>query len=215
MIETQHLTPEQELLLAVLTQAVTDLGDKDDVIRRDARLFFFAKSGGWERSRTNISEALGVDPDVLQEQLRRAGKVVTERPTAPRHINPFTPDDLLELIPEKEFMLRDLDLPDTVPAHLAYDRVLTLAKRGVVEKISSQTYALTRLQIEKQPSWQSRILATLTDKPQSTQDIARAFKQCPSRDLVHGICSQLVASGKATKSAPGQFALPKTALLAA
>lgn len=83
--------PEEELLTAVILQAIADAGHTShgeptqEAI--EAHEFLTSETGSWAKSRRDFCGAIGVDPDLLRVQILKAiprpGERVTTEPVAP------------------------------------------------------------------------------------------------------------------------------------
>jgi hypothetical protein len=205
MSDKSALSPEQELFTAILLQAITDLSDRDNLVRGEARSFFFG-GGNWRDSREHICGHLGVDPEVLQQQLRRAGKV-DPPPVAHRGFNPFSVDDVRRLIPNRAFRVKDLAWPESVSLSVQSSRIQSLVKDGTLEALGSDYYGLKHLKLPRRPSLTERLLALLDDEPQTGEQIAAKLTPRPTRASLDSTFSYLCQRGLVQRVAPGTFRL--------
>lgn len=211
---TRQLIPEELLVVAVIEQAIRDLSDPDPAIRKEANLFFFGV-GGWQEQRDFYCGAVGVDPKVLQEQIRRSDKTIT-RPPADQSRLQFTQDHLRALIPaETAFRPMDLAWPKGVSEVIKQTRLKALRESGYIEQIGNGHYALTSLKHPRMLSQREVILSLLEDDPLTTDQIAQRTRPRIKKDQVYAYCFDLVEQGYAERVAPATFRLVQAARLAA
>lgn len=209
----RQLIPEELLVVAVIEQAIRDLSDPDPTIRKEANHFFFG-GGGWQEQRDFYCGAVGVDPEVLQEQIRRSDKTVT-RPSDQSRLQ-FTQDHLRALIPvETAFRPMDLAWPHGVSEVVKQTRLKALRESGYIEQIGNGHYALTSLNHPRMLSQREVILSLLEDDPLTTDQIARRTRPRIKKDQVYAYCFDLVAQGYAERVAPATFRLAQATRLAA
>jgi len=63
-------SPEQDLIVAILLQALRDLSCEDKAARDEAALFWSARSGEWARHRRLLLSCLGIDDDAALDRIR-------------------------------------------------------------------------------------------------------------------------------------------------
>lgn len=204
---TEAMSPEQELFTAILLQAITDLSDRNDLVRGEAQSFLFG-GGNWRDSREHICGHLGVDPEALQQLLRRAGKV-DPPPVADRRLNPFSVDDVRRLIPNRAFRVKDLAWPEAVTPTIQSSRIQSLIKDGTLEALGSGYYGLKHLDLPRRPSLTERLLALLDDEPQTGEQIAAKLTPKPTKATIDATCGHLCQRGLVQRVAPGTFRLAR------
>lgn len=209
------MTPEAALFTAILEQAINDLGDREPSVRDEARAFFL-NGGTWELSRVRLCAAVGVDPDVLVQQLRRAGKLTAEPgPPAMKQRSSFTPDDLKQLIPaETAFRPADIEWPAEVSESVRQLRLKFLVTIGYVEQIGNGFYALTSLNHPRMRSNKERVFSVLEHEPMTTQKLANLLRPRITPIDVYTYCLILVADGLAERVAPATFRLRQAQIAA-
>ena len=152
MIETgarRVATPEEELIFAVVIQAVDDLQSSDEQARFEAHEFFLQQRGGWADMRRFYFDLLGLDAQRVLDALKTR---LTDPPERPGKTF-ASADDLIPLLPFGEFKAMDLaDITGLRYSQLGA-RMQMLQKKGVIRRISRGVFArLDWLEHVTQPS---------------------------------------------------------------
>jgi len=209
------MTPEAELVVAVIEQAVRDLSDPDATIRKDANSFFFA-GGAWAEMRSFYCHAVGVDPETVQEQIRRAGKAGEPARQRRGVLHPFSLDDLRALIPaETAFQTADLPFPEHVTPTVRALRFQALVKDGFIESVGYRWYARTSLHHPRMLTGREKVLSVLEHDPMTVKEIAMCFRPRLPLSTVHADCDTLANAGLADKVGPATYRLRRADQIAA
>jgi hypothetical protein len=159
--------PSHELLIAVMVQAVEDLGSADEMTAWEAHEFWLQERGAWAESRAFFLGALGLNEDAVRRGLR--GKLQNPPPERPERFSerPSNYRRILSAIPADETVTASqvaarLDLhPSDVAPKLHW-----LRARGDLIRIRRGVFARADSGIEPDPEpvpLEDKILAILRE----------------------------------------------------
>lgn len=73
--DDREMSAEQALYTAVVEQAIRDLEGPNFPLASESWSFLTDRSGAWARSRRDICDCIGVDPDKLRENVMSTRRV--------------------------------------------------------------------------------------------------------------------------------------------
>lgn len=150
------VAPEQALAVAVILQAIHDLGSSDELVRFEAHEFFLQPKGPWAEMRQFYFSAVQLDDEWLHEHLARR----LDPPERPD--KKWTYEEVLEILPRDRAFTCPAECKRTTlhPSQINV-RVQHLIRHGHVVRLQPGLFCVT----EFEEQWRASQLPAPDEKP--------------------------------------------------